>query len=149
MPSVTKSIDVAVPVAAAYDKWTQFESFPYFMGGVESVTQIDATHSHWVTTLGGVIREFDTVITEQQPDERVAWTSTEGTDHAAVVRFHRLSDKETRVTVELEWQARGIAGNTGALVGLDDHQVGADLDRFKDCVEKRGGVDGQVSGPGV
>jgi uncharacterized membrane protein len=142
MPSVTKSIDVAVPVTTAYDQWTQFESFPYFMGGVESVTQTDATHSHWVTTIGGVIREFDTVITEQHPDERVAWTSTEGTDHAGVVTFHRLSDAQTRVTVQLDWHAQGIAEKAGALVGLDDHQIGADLDRFKDYIEKRGSADG-------
>ena len=79
MPSVTKSIDVAVPVTTAYNQWTQFESFPHFMGDVESITQTDETHSHWVTKVGGVTREFDTQITEQHPDERVAWKSTEGT----------------------------------------------------------------------
>ena len=92
MPSVTKSIDVPCRSRTAYNQWTQFESFPHFMGGVESITQTDDTHSHWVTKIGGVTREFDTEITEQHPDERVAWKSTDGTTHAGVVTFHRLGD---------------------------------------------------------
>ena len=146
MPSVTKSIDVAVPITTAYNQWTQFESFPHFMGGVESVTQTDDTHSHWVTKIGGVTREFDTQITEQHPDERVAWKSTQGTDHAGVVTFHRLSDAETKVTVQLDWNAEGIVEKAGALVGADDHQVGADLDRFKDYIEHQGREDGAWRG---
>ena len=93
MSQVQESVDVDVPVRTAYDQWTQFETFPHFMGGVESITQIDDTHIHWVTKIAGVTREFDTEITEQHPDERVAWTSTSGeTKHAGVVTFHRLGD---------------------------------------------------------
>jgi uncharacterized membrane protein len=75
MSRIEESIDVDVPVRVAYDQWTQFESFPSFMAGAESITQIDATHNHWVTKVGGVTREFDTEVTEQHPDERVAWNS--------------------------------------------------------------------------
>jgi uncharacterized membrane protein len=146
MPSVTKSIDVDVPITTAYNQWTQFESFPHFMGGVESITQTDDTHSHWVTKIGGVTREFDTEITEQHPDERVAWKSTEGTSHAGVVTFHRLAEATTKVTVQLDWDAEGIVEKAGALVGADDRQVGADLDRFKDYVENRGQADGAWRG---
>ncbi|HEV2887268.1 MAG TPA: SRPBCC family protein [Jatrophihabitans sp.] len=142
MPSVTKSIDVSVPVRTAYNQWTQFESFPHFMGGVESITQIDDTHSHWVTKIGGVTREFDTEITEQHPDERVAWKSTDGTTHAGVVTFHRLGEGQSRVTVQIDWEAEGIVEKAGALVGVDDHQVKADLDRFKDYIESRGQEEG-------
>jgi uncharacterized membrane protein len=146
MPSVTKSIDVSVPVRTAYNQWTQFESFPHFMGGVESISQTDDTHSHWVTKVGGVTREFDTEITEQHPDERVAWKSTDGTSHAGVVTFHRLAEGQTKVTVQLDWQAEGIVEKTGALVGVDDHQVKADLDRFKTYVEEQGFEDGAWRG---
>jgi uncharacterized membrane protein len=146
MPSVTKSIDVSVPVSTAYNQWTQFESFPHFMGGVESIAQSDATHSHWVTKIGGVTREFDTEITEQHPDERVAWKSTDGTSHAGVVTFHRLGEAQTKVTVQLDWQADGIVEKAGALVGVDDHQVKADLDRFKTYIEEQGREDGAWRG---
>jgi uncharacterized membrane protein len=146
MPSVTKSIDVSVPVSTAYNQWTQFESFPFFMGGVESISQTDDTHSHWVTKVGGVTREFDTEITEQHPDERVAWKSTDGTSHAGVVTFHRLGEGETKVTVQLDWDAEGIVEKAGALVGVDDHQVKADLDRFKAYIEGQGHEDGAWRG---
>jgi uncharacterized membrane protein len=146
MPSVTKSVDVSVPVTTAYNQWTQFESFPHFMGGVESITQLDATHSHWITKIGGVSREFNTEITEQHPDERVAWKSTDGTTHAGVVTFHKLAENETKVTVQLDWDVAGVVEWVGAAVGLDDHQVKADLDRFKAYIEARGTEDGAWRG---
>jgi uncharacterized membrane protein len=146
VPSVTKSITVAVPVRTAYDQWTQFETFPRFMKGVDSIKQTDDTHSHWVTSVGGVKREFDTEITEQHPDERVAWKSTDGTTHAGVVTFHRLSDDESKVTVQLDWQAEGIVEKAGALVGVDDLQVHADLERFKTYIESQGVADGAWRG---
>ncbi|HEX8080732.1 MAG TPA: SRPBCC family protein [Jatrophihabitans sp.] len=146
MPSVTKSIDVSVPVRTAYNQWTQFESFPHFMGGVESITQLNDTHTHWVTKIGGVTREFDTEITEQHPDERVAWKSTDGTTHAGVVTFHRLGEGESRVTVQIDWETEGIVEKAGALVGVDDHQVKADLERFKSYIEGKGHEDGAWRG---
>lgn len=153
MASVTKSIDVSVPISTAYNQWTQFESFPHFMGGVESITQTDDLHSHWVTKIGGVTREFDTEITEQHPDERVAWKSTDGTTHAGVVTFHRLDEGLTKVTVQLDWEPEGLIEKAGALVGVDDHQVSADLDRFKTYIEGQGYEDGawrgNVDNPGT
>ena len=75
MSTIEQSIDVHVPVRTAYDQWTQFEQFPRFMEGVEDVRQLDDTHTHWVTKVAGKTKEFDAVITEQRPDERIAWTS--------------------------------------------------------------------------
>ena len=77
-------------VRTAYDQWTQFEEFPTFMEGVESVTQIDDTHMRWVAEIGGARREWDAEITEQHPDHLVAWRSTDGKTNAGVVTFHRL-----------------------------------------------------------
>src|SRR5947209_13030222 len=113
MASVTESVDVDVDVSTAYNQWTQFESFPEFMGGVESIKQVDDTHTHWKTSIDGVTREFDTEITEQHPDERVAWKSTDGTSHAGVVTFHRLDDNKTRVTAQIDWQPEGLVEKAG------------------------------------
>src|SRR4051812_44063247 len=146
MPSVIKTIDVSVPVRTAYNQWTQFESFPNFMGGVESITQTDDTHSHWVTKIGGVTREFDTVITEQHPDERVAWKSTDGTTHAGVVTFHRIEESKSKVTVQIDWQPEGVVEKAGAVVGVDDRQVKSDLKRFKEFIESRGAESGAWRG---
>ncbi|MBL7499028.1 SRPBCC family protein [Frankia sp. CNm7] len=136
--TVAESIDVEVPIRTAYNQWTQFESFPNFMSGVESVQQIDATHTHWRISVGGTEREFDAAITEQRPDERVAWKSTGGTQHAGVVTFHRLADDKTRVTVQLDWQPDTVVEKVGAVVGVDDRRVKGDLKRFKSFIEERG-----------
>jgi uncharacterized membrane protein len=69
MSTVEQSIDVDVPVRVAYDQWTQFESFPTFMDGVEEVRQIDETHLHWRAKVAGHEAEWDAVITEQIPDD--------------------------------------------------------------------------------
>jgi len=147
MSNVTTSVDVHVPVSTAYNQWTQFESFPRFMHGVESITQTDDRHTHWVTSVGGARREFDAEITEQHPDERVAWKSTNGdVRHAGVVTFHRLSDHDTRVTVQIEWEPQGLVETAGSALGVDDRQVKADTERFKTFIETRGAETGQWRG---
>ncbi|MCI2237974.1 SRPBCC family protein [Paenibacillus sp. TRM 82003] len=146
MSSVTESIDVDVPVHTAYNQWTQFESFPQFMKGVEEITQITETRNHWKTKVAGVEREFDTEITEQHPDERVAWKSVDGKDHAGVVTFHRIADDKTKVTVQMDWEAEGLVEKAGAAVGADDRQIKADLKRFKEFIETRGAESGAWRG---
>lgn len=146
MPTIERSIDVQVPVATAYAQWTQFESFPEFMGGVERVQQLSDTLTHWRTTVGGVEREFDAEITEQIPEERVAWRSVDGTTHGGVVTFHKLSDDTTRVMVQIDWAAESLTEKAGAAVGVDDLQVKRDLGRFKEFIETRGTATGAWHG---
>ena len=139
MASVQESVDVDVPIRVAYDQWTQFESFPQFMGGVEKITQIDDTHTHWVTSIDGVKREFDAEITEQHPEERVAWTSTGGeAKHAGVVTFHRLDDAKTRVMVQTDWEPSDLVEKVGSAINVDERRVKGDLARFKEFIESRG-----------
>lgn len=135
MPQVTDSIDVKAPISAVYALWTQFEDFPKFMGGVESITQQTDTMLHWVVSIKGVEREFDAEITEQHPDERVAWRSTDGETHAGVVTFHRIDDDMTRVNVQIDWKPQGVVEAAGALLQVDDLQIKQDLKRFKELAE--------------
>ena len=138
MASVTESIDVGVPVTTAYNQWTQFEQFPRFMEGVEQVEQLTDDRLHWVAEVGGKRAEWYARITEQHPDERVAWTAEEGKGLGGVVTFHRLGETQTRVTVQLEWQPEGVIENVGAALGFDSRQVKEDLERFRDMIEARG-----------
>ena len=138
MAKIEQSIDVNVPVRTAYNQWTQFEEFPEFMDGVEYVTQIDDTHLRWKATIGGTTHEWEAEITEQIPDERVAWTSIGGKGNAGVVTFHRLGEDETRVMLQLEWQPDGAKESAGSALGFDDRQVKSDLERFKRLIESRG-----------
>ena len=147
MAQVIETVEVNVPVHTAYDQWTQFETFPEFMSGVDSITQVTPTRNHWKTTIAGVTREFDTEITEQHPDERIAWQSVEGdVEHAGVVTFHRLSEDSSRVTIQLDWTPTGLVEKAGAAVGVDDHQVKADAKRFKAFIEERGAETGAWRG---
>ena len=146
MSTIEQSIDVNVPVQVAYNEWTQFEEFPQFMGGVESVTQIDDTHLRWVAEIAGKREEWTAEITEQVPDQRIAWTSTSGNKQGGVVNFHRLDDSQTRVLVSMDYEPEGIVEKAGAMVGLDDRQVKKDLERFKELIEKRGGETGAWRG---
>jgi uncharacterized membrane protein len=139
MGGVTESVDVAVPVRTAYNQWTQFEEFPRFMEGVQEVRQLSDTLTHWKTEIGGVKREFDAQITEQLPDERVAWTATGGVKQAGVVTFHRLDDSHSRVTAQMEVEPQGAVEQAADKLGVLSHRVKGDLKRFKEFIEGRGG----------
>jgi uncharacterized membrane protein len=136
--NVLQSIDVSVPVSTAYDQWTQFESFPKFMDGVERIDQLSETKTHWVTKIAGVERQFDAEITEQKPDERVAWTTTNGTHQAGVVTFHRIDDNTTRVTLQLDHDPQGFVEKAGDALGIVQRRTKGDLENFKKFIESRG-----------
>ena len=146
MATIEQSIEVAVPVTTAYNQWTQFETFPAFMEGVKEVRQLDDTHLHWVVEHRGKTHEFDAEITEQRPDERVAWTTTDGISHAGVVTFHRLDDGHSKVMVQMDWKPEGMLEEVGAALGSDDRRVKHDLERFKEMIEGRGAETGAWRG---
>ena len=138
MASVHESIEIDAPVRVAYDQWTQFETFPDFMDGVKEVTQLDDTHLHWVAEIGGKREEWEAEITEQVPDERIAWRSLSGNGNAGTVAFEQVAPGRTRVTVGLEYDAAGLVEKAGSALGVDDRRVQADLQRFRKLVEARG-----------
>jgi uncharacterized membrane protein len=139
MSTITESVDVDVDVTTAYNQWTQFESFPQFMEGVEEIRQVDDRHMHWRVSVAGVKREFDATITEQHPDERVAWRSDGGPTHAGVITFHRLDADRTRVTAQMDVDPEGFVENVADKLGILNRRVKGDMNRFKDFIEDRGG----------
>ncbi len=138
MSSIVESIDVEVPVRTAYDQWTQFEEFPQFMEGIERVDQLDDTRLHWVASIAGKTKEWDAKITEQTPDQRVAWTSTTGAPNGGVVTFHRIDENTTRVTVQMDFEPEGPIEGVGDALGVPERRVKGDLEKFKQFIEGRG-----------
>jgi uncharacterized membrane protein len=138
MSSFEESIEVNVPVHTAYNQWTQFEEFPQFMEGVERVDQLDDAHLHWVAEVAGKTHEWDAEVTEQHPDERVAWKSTTGKMNAGVVTFHRLSDDQTKVMVQIDFEPEGMIENVGDALGVVERRTKGDMERFKQFIESRG-----------
>ncbi len=131
-------IEVNVPVHTAYNQWTQFEDFPKFMDNVKSVQQLDDRHLHWVAEIAGKREEWDAEITHQEPDQRVAWTSTTGARNAGAVTFRPLGADRTEVTLELMDQPQGVVEKAGDALGVTGHQVKEDLENFKKFIESRG-----------
>jgi uncharacterized membrane protein len=144
--TIEQSIDVNVPAHTAYNQWTQFEEFPRFMEGVDQVTQLDDTHLHWQANIGGKQKEWDAVITEQLPDERIAWTNTTGARNAGVVTFHRLAPNKTRIMLQLSYEPEGVVENVGDMLGVVTARVRGDLERFKKFIEGRGSETGAWRG---
>jgi uncharacterized membrane protein len=146
MSQIIEAIDVDVPVRVAYDQWTQFEDFPQFMEAVEKVEQLDDTTLRWTAEIAGVKKAWTAKITEQTPDQRIAWTSVEGATNAGVVTFHRLDDRKTRVTLQLDVEPEGPVESVGDALGFVQRQAKGDLERFKGFVESRGVATGAWRG---
>lgn len=138
MPTYTNSVEVNVSVPTAYNQWTQFETFPQFMEGIEEVKQVTDRLLHWRAEIMGQEQAWDAEITEQLPDERIAWTSKSGAHHAGVVTFHRINDTTTRVTLQIDYDPQGFIENVGAALGIVENRMAGDMQRFKDFIERRG-----------
>ncbi len=146
MSKILEAIDVEVPVRTAYNQWTQFETFPTFMEGVKSVRQLDDQTIHWVAEVAGKQKEWDAKITEQTPDERIAWTAVDGAHNAGVVTFHRIDEGRSRVTLQLDVDPEGPIENVGDALGFVKSRVKGDMERFKDYIAHRGGETGAWRG---
>jgi uncharacterized membrane protein len=132
---VQEHIDVAVDLQTAYDQWTQFEEFPRFMHRVEKVEQVDDTTLMWHENIWGVRRSWEAEITDQQPGERLAWRSTSGPKQIGVVTFHRISDRLTRVQVNLDFQPEGLFEKAASGMRITRRALRSDLMRFKAYIE--------------
>jgi uncharacterized membrane protein len=103
------------------------------------VQQLDDTHVQWVAEIRGESRQWTTEITEQRPDEKVAWKTIEGeVKNDGVVTFEPLGDAQTRVNVQMDVEGDSTAENVaGDLLGVVKKQVHGDLERFKQLIENR------------
>lgn len=138
MSTIEQAVEVNVPVSTAYNQWTQFETFPQFMEGVEQVNQLDDTGLRWVAEIAGQRREWDAKITEQTPDQRIAWTSIDGPYNAGVVTFHKLDPNTTRVMLQMEYDPESMTEKAGDMLGIIKSRAKGDLERFKQFIESRG-----------
>jgi uncharacterized membrane protein len=143
---VEKRIVVDVPVSTAYNQWTQFEDFPHFMGGVESVTQLSDERLKWVAHIAGVRREWEAKILEQVPDRKVAWTSTEGATNAGAVEFEDAGGGKTALMLTLEYQPEGVVEKVGDMLHVVARQAESDLKKFKKFIEHEGYASGAWRG---
>ena len=146
MSRISETIAVDVPVSVAYDQWTQFESFPQFMEGVERVVQLDDRTLDWTATIAGKTKHWRAEIFEQEPDQVIAWRSTEGARNDGTVRFEPIDAKTSRVTLDLHVEPEGPLEATGDALGVVSRRVRGDIERFKSFIESRGEATGAWRG---
>jgi len=137
MPTIEKFIEVNVPEYTAYAQWMKFEEFPQFMEGVKEVTRLDAKRFHWKAEIAGRNTEWDTEITEQAADQRLAWTSRGSIIKGLVVTFHPLSSAKSKIMLQVEYDPQGVVEHGGEALDMVSQRVHGDLERFKTLIEKR------------
>ncbi|MFF4210931.1 SRPBCC family protein [Streptomyces sp. NPDC001796] len=145
--TIIEDVDVGVPVREAYNQWTQFPDFEKFAKGVEDVRQDDETTTHWQAKIAKSRRQWRGVVTEQVPDERIAWT-TEGPKgtNKGVVTFHPLGDNLTKVLLVLRYYPKGLFEKTGSLWRAQGRRVRLDLKLYRSFVMSRGEATGAWRG---
>jgi uncharacterized membrane protein len=132
---IQQSVDVAVPIKVAYNRWTLFEDWPEFMHRFESVEQTDDATLSFAVKVWGITRQFEAEIVEQRPDQRIEWNATEGLAHTGVVTFHKLADRLTRIEVSMDVEPHGMLEKMGRGMRFTKRAVRADLHRFKALIE--------------
>ena len=138
MTTYEQSIDVQAPLSMTYNQWTQFEKFPEFMEGIKEVHQLDDQRLLWRAEIAGMPKEWYAKITEQSPDQRIAWTSITGAHNAGVVTFHYVDPETTRVMLQMDYAPDGAVETVGDALGFVKTRVARDLERFKAYIEARG-----------
>lgn len=136
MPQIRHSIEVNVPLHSVYNQWTQFEDFPRFMDGVSEVRQTDDAHIHWYANRHGKSVEWDSEITEQIPDQLIAWRDVSGPENHGRISFHPVKEDQTRIELTLD-----LAPDESAQASHEEEtrqRIGHDLHRFKQLMEGQG-----------
>lgn len=134
--SLVETVDVEAPVGVAWALWSDVKRWPSFLSHVRLVESLDDRRFAWQLRLPGADKNFVAELTEVVPQERIAWHTVEGVDHAGVVTFHRLSDTTSRVTLQIEYDPKGFIEHLGALTNLDSTLANYDLGEFQKLAEK-------------
>lgn len=129
MTYLKHAIDIQLPLNIVYRQWCDFEAFPYFMQYVKSVQRLSDIRHLWLGEVAGEDREWYTEVTQQIPNQLIAWRSTANADHSVLVRFFRLNDDATRLEYETDFGEGPVDPETASLV------IASNLIQFKAKIE--------------
>ncbi len=130
--NIIEDIDIGVPVRVAYGQWTAYKEFPKWSKGAQSVNQDDEVSANWKAKVAFSTRNWNSKITEQIPDQKIAWTS-EGPKGVVngVVTFHEIGDRLTKVLLVLEYIPGGFFEKTANLWRAPGRRARLDLKLFR------------------
>lgn len=131
---VQQAVDVAVPLEVAYEEWMRFESLPE---GAHCVKDVERRGGQLVGEVDGFgePREWEAEIRDERPNESFAWRSTRGSDVAGLVTFHRLSERLTRIELQLDVVPTGVGEAASLALHLADRRAETELRKFKSRLE--------------
>jgi len=137
---IQKTLYIDAPIDQVYAFWSNYENFPLFMSHVREVEDLGGGRSHWsVSGPGGLPIQWSAVLTQQAPEEVIAWRSEAGSmlENAGVIRF---SPAGTGTRVNLRFCYHPPAGGAGQavaeLLGSDPRaKLNEDLGRMKSLLE--------------
>src|SRR3954470_23896329 len=124
MSRIEKHIVVDAPLDDVYAQWTQFESFPEFMDGIDRVVQIDDQTLAWWATVAGQEKTWKARIVDQTPNERIAWRSIDGAQNDGAVLFSPAQDGGTEIRLVVDVEPDGITEQVGDRLGIVDRRIG-------------------------
>lgn len=137
MEKIDKKILVNSPLSTTYKQWTQFEQFPDFMDNIKFVKQIDDQHLQWEISALGATKKWQAKITEQIPEHKIAWKSTNGFTNKGEIIFNSLTPNQTEIRVHIEYQPDNILEGIADKIGIVGHQVQSALAKFKTHLESQ------------
>lgn len=131
-----ESTEVEAPISEVYRRWTDFARFPDFMTNVREVRPIGGDRYHWSARIFGIKQDWDSEVTEREPNQRVSWRSTNGAYNAGTVSFSELSPTRTEVRARLEYTppAGQVGRSLDKLTQTTQRQVKEDLQNFRKTV---------------
>lgn len=130
---VQVSVDVAVPLPVAWEEWMTFD---FFTEGIHRLAEIERDGEQLVgKTSGPATADWRAEIVDEREQEAFAWRSFEGSDCAGLVTFHRLSERLTRIEVDLDLVPTSPAEAVSLGLHLARRRTESELRRFKAHVE--------------
>jgi HSP20 family molecular chaperone IbpA len=136
MNQIEQTVDINVPVKAAYEQCLRFSDYPRFVEGVESVRTVDERHVHWRALRQGQVVEWSSVITERDPERSIAWQDVDGPRQSSMLRFTSLEQEKTRIQAVLTL-AETLHDSEGGIASVKQRLAG-DLERLKKLLENSG-----------
>src|ERR1700693_1314752 len=109
---------------------------------VEEVLQEGKKRLFWKAKIAGRVKEWEAEITNQVPDQRIAWESIDGSPNSGTITFDELGDDLTRVNATIGYEPEGLLEKTGDALGFPSARIEGDLKRFRDYIEERGRATG-------
>jgi len=133
-PPIQVSVDVAVPLAVAWSEWMGFDAFTE---GVRRIEDIERDRDRLFGRAEGIggSTDWEAEVVDERDQEAFAWRSVQGTDCAGLITFHRLSERLTRIELDLDVRPAGPGDAIALALPLARRRAEAELRRFKARVE--------------